>query len=260
MVKLKSSKDLKFLRQSGLILASVLETLKEAAKEGVKLSHLDKLARELIKKAGSKPAFLGYKPEGGAVPYPAAICTSINEQIVHGLPREYILKQGDVLKIDFGVSYQGYITDAAITVGIGDITKKAEKLISTTKEALKKAIEKCRSGNYIGDIGWVIEKTVKSAGFHIIRNLTGHGVGFELHEDPTVYNYGNQGEGIKLVPGLVLAIEPMVGAGSPDILQQSDDSYVTKDGGLSAHFEHTVAITENGPEVLTKIESAFVFS
>ena len=252
MIRLKKENDLRVLRMSGRILASVLQKLEEEVKEGVKLSHLDKLARGLIKEAGAKPAFLGYKPESGTAPYPAAICVSVNEQIVHGLPSEYILKQRDVLKIDFGVNYQGYITDAAVTVGVGELTGKAKELVDITKKALKKAVEVCKSGNHTGDIGWVIEKTVKGAGFRVIKNLTGHGVGFELHEDPTVYNYGSRGEGVELVPGLVLAIEPMVSVSSSRVMQKDDDSYVTEDGSLSAHFEHTVAITESGPEILTR--------
>jgi len=258
MIRLKKENDLRVLRTSGKILASVLRKLEEEVKEGIELIYLDKLARELIKKAGAKPAFLGYKPEGGTKPYPAAICTSVNEQIVHCLPSEYSLKQGDVLKIDFGVDYQEYITDAAVTVGVGELKGKAKELVNITKEALEKAIEVCRSGNHIGDIGWMIEKTVKGVGFHVIKNLTGHGVGFELHEDPTIYNYGNRGEGIKLVPGLVLAIEPMVSVSSSRVMQKSDDSYVTEDGSLSAHFEHTIAITESEPEILTRQKSVFV--
>ncbi|MCP6720395.1 MAG: type I methionyl aminopeptidase [Patescibacteria group bacterium] len=258
MIRLKKENDLRVLRTSGRILASVLQKLEEETKEGIELIYLDKLARRLIKKAGAKPAFLGYKPEGGTKLYPAAICTSVNEQIVHCLPSEYVLRKGDVLKIDFGVDYQGYITDSAVTVGIGELTGKAKELVDITKETLEKAIEECRPGKHTGDIGWMIEKTVKGAGFHVIKNLTGHGVGFELHEDPTVYNYGNRGEGVKLVPGLVLAIEPMVSVSSSRVMQKSDDSYVTEDGSLSAHFEHTIAITESGPEVLTSRESAFV--
>ena len=252
MIRLKTEKDLQVLRVSGKILASVLERLKEEAREGVQLMYLDKLARELIKKAGAKPAFLGYKPEGGQKPYPAAVCTSVNEQIVHCLPSKYVLKRGDLLKIDFGVSYQGHITDAAVTVGIGDISQEAKRLMSVTEKALQEAIKVCKVGNHLCDIGWSIEKAVTDAGLHVIQDLTGHGVGFELHEEPTVYNYGNRGEGIELQPGLVLAIEPMVSVGSPEIEQQSDDSYITKDRSLSAHFEHTVAITEKEPEVLTK--------
>jgi len=251
MIRLKNEKDFRVLRESGRILASVLEVLKSAAKVGVALSSLDELARKLIKESGAKPAFLGYQPEGAQKPYGAAICTSVNEVIVHGLPSNYLLKQGDVLKIDLGVDYKNYITDAATTVGISPLAEKAEKLITVTEKALAEAINVLRPGGRLSDIGAAIEGTVKKAGFQVIKNLTGHGVGFELHEDPTIYNYGRRGEGIKLEPGLVIAIEPMVSVGSSRVIEQADDSYVTDDGSLSAHFEHTVAITEKGIEVLT---------
>jgi len=241
------------LRQSGLILASVLELLKDTARVGVKLSHLDELARRLIEEAGGKPAFLGYRPEGALKPYPASICTSVNETLVHGLPTNYILKSGDVLKLDAGVNYKGYFTDAAITVPMGEVSSEAKKLIQTTKEALEKGIEACVPGNRSGDIGHAIESVVKKHGFAVIQNLTGHGVGFALHEEPDIYNFGEKGKGIVLEPGMVLAIEPMVAVKSSRVLQKEDDSFVTEKGDLSAHFEHTVAITEKGPEILTRL-------
>lgn len=251
MIKLKSANDLEGLRESGKILARVLVALSRAAVSGASLKLLDELARKLLKDAGAESAFLGYRPEESRKPYPAAICTSLNDQIVHGLPDERVLKSGDLLKIDIGVNYKGYITDAAVTVAIGDISSKAKKLMEATKEALKRAIAVCNAGNHLGDIGWEIESAARKGGFSVIRGLTGHGVGFELHEDPTVYNYGSRGEGIELKPGLVLAIEPMVSTGSWSVVQNKDDSYVTSDGSLTAHFEHTVAITESGPEILT---------
>lgn len=250
-IRLKSEKDLIILRESGKILASVLEVLKNAARAGVKLSYLDEVARKLIKEAGAKPAFFGYQPEGASKPYPAAICTSMNEVVVHGLPTDYALKPGDVLKIDLGVDYKGYITDAASSVGIWPISKEAEKLMAVTERALREAIRVLASGGHLGDIGAAAEEIVKKSGFQVIKNLTGHGVGFELHEDPTIYNYGRRGEGIELKPGMVLAIEPMVSVSSSRVVQQVDDSFITEDGSLSAHFEHTVAITEKGVEVLT---------
>ncbi len=252
MIRLKSTKDIEGLRASGKILARVLGELRKSAKEGVSLRSLDELARKLLKDAGAESAFLGYRPEGGTKPYPAAICTSINEQVVHGLPTDYILKRGDVLKIDTGVRYEGYITDSATTVVIGPASKEIKKLLETTEEALRKAIEACRSGNHLGDIGAAVEETVRKNGFRVVKGLTGHGVGFELHEDPTVYNFGDRGEGIELKPGLVLAIEPMVSVGKGDIEQREDDSFATRDGSVTAHFEHTIAITSAGPEILTK--------
>lgn len=251
MIRLKSERDLEGLRASGKVLASVLRKLKEATKEGVTLQSIETLARKLLRDAGAESVFLGYQPEGSRKPYPAAICTSLNDQVVHGLPTKYVLKSGDILKIDIGVRYRGYVTDAATTVAIGEVPQKVLKLMEVTESALRNAIEACKAGNHLGDIGWAIESVVRKNGFRVIRGLTGHGVGFELHEDPDVHNYGDKGKGLLLEPGLVLAIEPMVSMGSADVVQEKDDSYVTKDGSLSAHFEHTAAITERGPEVLT---------
>ncbi len=253
MIRLKSEKDLQVLRESGRILASVLEILKEAAKEGVKLSYLDELASRLVSDAGAKPAFFGYKPEKAKIPYPASICASVNEIIVHGLPTDYVLKKGDVLKIDLGVDYKGYITDSAVTVGIPPISGEAEKLISVTKNSLDSAIKVMKPGGHLGDIGATVEEIVEKAGFKVIRNLSGHGVGFELHEDPSVYNFGNRGEGMELQSGMVLAIEPMVAVSASRVVQQEDESFRTEDGSQSAHFEHTIAITDKGSEVLTKL-------
>ncbi|MEK7086800.1 MAG: type I methionyl aminopeptidase [Patescibacteria group bacterium] len=251
-IELKSERDLLGLRKSGEILAAVLKILEREAKEGVPLSFFNELTKKLLKKAGAKPAFLKYRPEGARRAYPAAICTSINNQIVHGIPSDYILRNGDILKIDLGVDFKGYITDAALTVGIGNVNEMAKKLIAVTAKALDNAIKECKPGNFLGDIGWAIEKTVTENGFKVVSGLTGHGVGFRLHEEPSVYNYGQKGTGIKLSPGLVLAIEPMTSAGSGETKQAEDDSFFTRDGSLSAHFEKTVAITENGREVLTQ--------
>lgn len=251
MIRLKNAKDLAMLRRSGRLLAEVLKILAAEARAGITLQSLDYHARTLIEQGGGKPAFLGYKPEGSKKPYPAAICTSVNDQIVHGVPSDYVLKEGDILKIDCGVNYKGYFTDSALTVGIGKISSSARKLINVTKEALTKAIEVCLPGNHIGDIGWKIENYVKKNNFSIIKGLTGHGVGFAIHEDPTVYNYGKKGEGLKLQSGLVLAIEPMTSVGSGETRQLPDESFAAKDGSLTAHFEHTVYIGEDGPEVLT---------
>lgn len=251
MIRLKSAKDIEGLRASGEILARVLRELRNAAHEGVSLCSLDELARKLLKEAGAGSAFLGYRPEGSTKAYPAAICTSVNKQVVHGLPTDYVLKSGDVLKIDTGVSYRGYITDSATTVAIGPVSKEIKKLMEVTERALSDAIGACKKGNRLGDVGWAVEDAAKKSGFSVVRGLTGHGVGFKLHEDPAVYNYGNRGEGMELKPGLVLAIEPMISIGKGDVMQEADDSFVTRDGSVSAHFEHTVAITSAGPETLT---------
>ena len=253
MVRLKNERDFEFLRVSGKILGDVLNELIKTADIGVKLSALDKLARSLIEKTEAKPAFLDYKSESAQKPYPAVICTSVNDQVVHGLPNNYLLKFGDILKIDLGINYKGYFTDAAVTVGIGKITIEAGKLIRATHEALTNGIFASKSGGCLGDIGWIIEKTAEKYGLSVIDGLTGHGTGFELHEDPIVYNYGQKNEGMKLVPGLVLAIEPMFSVDGGKTEQQSDGTFVTSDGSLSAHFEQTILITQKEPEILTPL-------
>ncbi len=253
MVRLKTEDDIKLMRISGKILARTLRELSDAAKEGVSLASLDKLARKLIAEAGGEPTFLGYTPEGAGTPYPAALCASVNETIVHGIPGKYVLKNGDLLSIDLGVTYKGRITDAAVTVAIGKVAPEVHSLIQATKRSLDAAIKECVPGKTIGDIGFAIESVAKKAKLHVIRGLTGHGVGFRLHEDPSVYNYGTRGEGMKLVPGLALAIEPMFAIGTPHALVRHDDSFVTKDKSPAAHFEHTIVITEKGHELLTTI-------
>ncbi len=248
---LKTENDLKKIRISGSILSSLLKRLKNEAKEGVELLRLDHIVERFLKEAGAKSAFLNYKPEGAKIPYPAQICVSVNHQVVHGVPSHYKLKNGDILAIDAGVNYEGYITDAAISFGIGQISDIAERLIEVTERALREAVKFTMPGNTLGDIGWTIESIAKKAGFNVAEGLTGHGVGFKLHEDPPIYNYGEKGKGLKLKAGMVLAIEPIINAGGGKVLQAKDDSFVTADGSLSAHFEQTIAITESGQEILT---------
>lgn len=251
MITIKTQNEINKIKKAGQILAAVAAEVKKSAKEGVALIELDELANQLIKKAGAKPAFLGYRPYGAKRPYPRTICASINDEVVHGIPTAYKLKSGDLLKLDFGVIYEGYYADAAWTIGIGQISPLAQKLIKTTEEALYQGIDAAIAGNTLGDIGYAISNYVKKNGLKVIQGLTGHGIGKALHEEPEVYNEGQKGKGIKLEPGMVLAIEPMVSAGSPYIIQRTDDSFVTEDGSLAAHFEHTVAITERGSEILT---------
>ncbi len=251
-ILLKSERDIEMLRISGAILGRILRALAVSAKKGVRLMELDAQAQELLCDEGARAAFLGYKPEGAVKAYPAALCTSVNQQIVHGVPSKYVLKEGDILKIDFGVDYNGFITDGALTVGIEKISKTAKRLMKATEDALADAIAVCAPGVHLGDIGHVIELRAAKNGFGVAQGLTGHGVGFALHEDPTVYNFGRKGEGMKLVPGLVIAIEPMFTAGAGSITQMKDDSYATRDGSIAAHFEHTIAVNERGIEVLTK--------
>jgi len=252
-VKIKTSSEIKFIAASGAILAEVFKRVIKEVRVGTVLKDLDKLAFKLIGELGAEPAFLNYRPNGALKSYQATICASVNDVIVHGLPNNYQLKNGDVLKLDFGVKYKGFYSDAAITVGIGTISPEAGKLIKAAENALNEAIKIAEPGNFLGDIGWVIEKTAKKFGVKTIKELTGHGIGRELHEDPTIYNFGKRGKGIELKSGMVLAIEPMFAIGTEKIIQKKDESWATADGSLSAHFEHTIAITDEGPEVLTQM-------
>ncbi len=250
---IKTSEEIAKIRKAGKILATVAKIILAQAEEGKTLKSLDKLAEELIKKAGGEPAFLGYRPYGAKKPYPNSICTSVNDVVVHGTPNNYRLEFGDVLKLDFGVIYDGWYADAAWTVGIGKISARAQKLIKVTEKALYAGIKQAKSGNHLGDIGWAINKEVSGYGFKVVDGLTGHGIGRQLHEDPSVFNEGERGTGILLKPGMVLAIEPMVSIGTAKIIQNKDDSFAIADGSLSAHFEHTIVIKESGAEILTLI-------
>lgn len=253
MITFKSEEDIKKLRASGEILVNVLGELKEKAKPGVSLSYLNNLAEKILEGTGGKSAFFGYKPAGARSAYPAHICTSVNDQVVHGIPSSYKLKDGDLLKIDLGVNLNGYITDAAITVPIGKISKDAKRLVKATETALKDAVKVIKPGNRLGDIGYVIEKRAKKERVSVLKNLTGHGVGFKLHEEPIIYNYGEKGTGLELKEGMVLAIEPMFSLGADMVVQRPDDSFGTPDGSLTAHFEATVAVTKRGGEMLTNV-------
>lgn len=247
MIKIKTEKEIEIMREGGKILAEILKKLSEAVKPGVTTNELEELARELVLSYGVKPSFLGY--DG----YPAALCTSVNDEIVHGVPSDRVLKDGDVLKLDMGVLDKGFHTDSAVTVVVGKGDNEKTKLLSVTKEALNIGISKAKVGNTLGDIGSAIQEYVERNGFNVVRDLVGHGVGKELHESPQVLNYGKAGEGEKLVEGMVIAIEPMVVTSDWRIKNSQDGfGFVTKDGGLAAHFEHTVAITKRGPEILTK--------
>lgn len=241
------------MREGGNILAKILKKLTKAVKPGVTTKYLDKLAEELVFKFGARSSFLNYNG------YPAVLCTSINNEIVHGVPSDRKLQKGDLLKLDMGVLWKGFHTDSAVTVLVGgglSLNKNIllkKKLIKVTSEALAIGIKQARSGTTIGDVGSAIQKYVEKAGFNLVRDLVGHGIGRELHEPPQVPNYGKAGEGEKLEPGMVIAIEPMVVSGDWKT-KEGPDRFVfqTKDGGLAAHFEHTIAITEKGPLVLTR--------
>lgn len=246
---LKNSKEIEILRKANAIVMEILLTLKEAVRPGVSTFEFEELALELCERKRVKPAFKGYRG------YPYALCVSVNEEVVHGMPRkDKILKEGDIVSFDFGVVYDGYVGDAAITVGVGKISEEARRLLETTEEALRFAIEKARVGNKIGDISHAIQHRVEREGFNVIRDFVGHGIGRSLHEPPEVPNYGKPGRGLRLEPGLVLAIEPMVSAGSYEVVILNDGwTAVTRDGSLSAHFEHSVAITPSGPIILSQV-------
>lgn len=252
MISIKTKEEQEKIVASGKILGKLLKELSLRAKAGVNLLDLDAYARDYAKKNNAVPAFLNYKPEGAHRPYPAAICTSLNEVVVHGVPRNYTLKSGDVLKLDAGIIYDGMYSDSAVTVPIGRISPKVRSLIKATYSALDDAIAVARAGNTIGDIGWAIERRARHANVKVLRALTGHGVGYELHEDPPVYNYGKRGTGMQLREGMVLAIEPMFSLGSEDIIQKRDESYASADGSMTAHAEHTIIITKSKPIIATK--------
>jgi methionyl aminopeptidase len=248
---LRTKEEIKTIGVAGKILSKIMAKILKEAKEGVSLSDLNKLAYQLTKKEKAQPAFLGYRPDGAAKAYGASICASVNEVVVHGFPSDYKLRSGDVLKIDFGVEYNNYFADAAATIGIGKISKEAKHLIKITKLALERAVKIAKPGNTIGDIGWIIQKTAKDNKLKVVKGLTGHGIGMELHEEPTIHNYGEKGKGIRLEPGMVLAIEPMFAIGGEEVVQRADEGWATADNSLSAHFEHTIVITPHSSRALT---------
>ncbi len=255
MIKLKTEKDIEILRQGGKNHSFILKELSGMVKVGVSTLDLENRARELISNFGDKGAFFGYKPSGAKRPYPAVLCVSINDEIVHGIPNENprILKDGDIVSIDLGLSHKNLITDGAVTLAVGDCDEKILKLLEHTKESLYLGIKEAKIGNTVGDIGYAIFEIGKKFGYGVCEGLAGHGVGFSVHEDPYVPNYGMKGVGEKLVSGMVIAIEPMFTLGSSKIVLAKDDyTYKTKDGSMACHFEHTVAITKSGPIILTK--------
>jgi len=246
MVILKSPSEIEKISQSNAIVAEILEILQQKVKPGADTATLDKLSEELALARNASPAFKGYRD------YPYSLCTSINQQVVHGFPSKRPLKEGDILSMDFGIFYNGYYGDAAITVPVGKVSKVAERLMKTTKKALRLGIEQAVPGKRLSDISHAIQSCVEAAGFSVVRKFVGHGIGKVLHEDPQVPNYGEPGMGIRLKPGMVLAIEPMVNVGGYEVKTLEDGwTTVTKDGSLSAHFEHTIAITEDGPVILS---------
>ena len=250
MMILKSSWEIDLMRKSGLIVAEALERLKRMVEPGISTLELDRFAEDYILKRGAKPAFKGYRG------YPYTLCASINEQVVHALPSERRLMEGDIISLDLGAIVDGYYGDAAVTVPVGRVSEEASRLIAVTRESLRLAMEAARPGHHLSDISHTVQSAVEAQGFSVVRLFVGHGIGRSLHEEPQIPNFGPPGRGPVLKPGLVLAIEPMVTAGGPDVAILEDRwTAVTCDRSLSAHFEHTVAITEDGAEVLTSHDS-----
>lgn len=245
---LKSRREIEMMRDSGKIVAEILQVLKYKIKAGMKTKELDEITRAELKRHKAQSSFLGYRG------FPATICVSVNDEIVHGIPGEREIKSGDIVSLDVGAIYRGYQGDAAITVGIDEISPDARDLLTVTENALKAGISKARNSFKLGDIGWAIQQYAESRGFSVVREYTGHGIGRSMHEDPLVPNFGHPGEGISLQKGMTLALEPMVNAGTWQTrVQENGWTVKTRDGSLSAHFEHTIAIYDGEAEVLTAI-------
>lgn len=248
MISLKSPEQLRLMREAGKLTAEALVYAEEVLAEGMSTFELDQHIRQFIERHGGKPTFLGY---GG---FPGSACISLNEEVIHGIPsRKRIIRAGDLVKVDVGVTYRGYIGDSARTFAVGTVSAEAKRLIEATKDAFYRGMQAAVAGNRIGDIGYAVDCRAQADGFSVVRKYVGHGVGAELHEEPEVPNYGTPGRGTRLYPGMTLAIEPMVNAGKPDVRVLSDDwTVVTSDGSLSAHYENTIVITDNGPMILTE--------
>ena len=255
MVTIKTKEEIDILREGGIRHAYILSEISKKVVPGVSTQELEDYARQLVEEGGDKPSFLNYTPKGAKRAYPAALCVSVNNEIVHGIPDEapLILQEGDVVSLDLGLTHKGLITDSAITVGVGSITEENRKLIEHCKEALYIGIKSAVGGGHIGDIGHAIESFARPLGYGICSGLAGHGVGHKVHEDPFVPNEGRMGDGELLLPGMVIALEPMLTLGTDRIVLAKDGyTYKTADGSNSAHFEHTIAITDGDPIVLTK--------
>jgi len=251
-----NKEEIEILREGGRRLAGVLDEVEKKVAPGVTTLQLNELAERLIRDGGDEPAFLGYRPEGTPSDYPATLCVSVNDEIVHGIPGCRVLKEGDIVGIDLGLKHKGLFVDSARTIPVGEVDQSSKDLIAVTEKALYAGIDAARGGGHIGDIGSAVEKVVEGTGFSIVEDLGGHGVGHNVHEDPFIPNYGKKGTGQKLVPGMVLALEPMLNEGSEDVTLSMEDNFTfsTMDGKRSAHFEHTILITDGAPEILTKVD------
>ena len=252
MIHLKSRAEIETMRRASVIVAEVLETLKETVRPGMTTLDLDELAERMTYEKGAKPAFKGYAVAGRVFRH--SLCTSVNEEIVHGIPSGRVLEEGDILGMDFGVVYEGFYGDSAVTVGLGRVSPEAERLMQVTEAALNEGIEMLREGNRLGDLGAAIQEIAEGAGYSVVREFVGHGIGRKLHEEPPVPNYGDAGKGGRLRAGMVLAVEPMVNAGGREIRILEDGwTAVTRDRSLAAHFEHSIAVTADGPYVLSRL-------
>lgn len=249
MIVLKTNRELALMREACIISAGALKLAGEAVQPGVTTAEIDKIAYDYIKKCGAEPNFLNYNG------YPATACISINDEVIHGIPsKKRVIKEGDIVSIDLGAELEGYNGDNAATFAAGKISSEAQRLCEVTKESLYEGISKALAGGRLGDIGWAIQSYCEKHGYGVVRSFTGHGIGKKVHEDPSVPNYGTPGRGVRLLPGMTIAIEPMINQGVPGVKTMSDGWTVkTADGKLSAHFEHTIAITSNGPVILTEL-------
>lgn len=246
MIELKDNNAIDKMRESGRISGSVLAALGRFLEPGMTTKQLDQKAEELIRKMGAEPAFKGYKG------YPATICASVNDEVVHGIPGDRVLNNGDVIGIDIGSLFEGYYGDTAATFAVGDVDGDTWKLVVTTKESLEAGIKMALAGSYLGAIGAAVQKVAEDRGYSVVREFVGHGIGRRLHEEPSVPNFGTKDSGMEIVPGLAIAIEPMINAGGAEIVVDSDGwTARTRDGSISAHFEHSIIVTDHGPEVLT---------
>jgi methionyl aminopeptidase len=252
VISLKSPREIEIMRRANVIVAEVLQELAQKVLPGVTTLELDELAEERTLQKKAVPAFKGYSVAGRV--FPRSLCVSINEEIVHGIPSHRVLREGDIVGLDYGVIYEGFYGDAAVTVGVGKVSVEAKRLMEVTERSLYTGIEQLRVGNRLGDLGAAVQQVAESAGFSVVRAFVGHGIGKRLHEEPPVPNFGEPDRGIRLKEGMVLAIEPMVNAGGYEVEIKEDGwTAVTKDGSLAAHFEHSVAITKNGPYILSQL-------
>lgn len=252
MILIKTPEQIAKMRVAGQVVAQVLKILESKVAPGITTAYLNQIAEDECKKRGARPVFKNYPNFRGGRPFPGAICASINEEIVHGIPGSRMLKEGDIISIDFGVIVDGFAGDSAITVAVGEVDREVQKLIKVTEESLMRGIKQAKAGNRLGMVSNAIQTYAERNGFSVVREFVGHGIGAEMHEDPPVPNYGRADRGPTLKTGMALAIEPMVNMGGKDVYTGSDEwTVVTRDGAYSAHFEHTVVISDNEPEILT---------